>query len=155
MLPTTALRLSEGPAALTASTDTPWVPLGPGRAFKPIRFMRDDRGYVALMSVAPGTVIPPHRHSGDVHAYMLAGERELSSGERLGPGDYVYEPAGNTDWWQAIGDRPAIVLIVVYGAVEYLAEDGSVARRFSGATQEAAYRAHCNRLGVTALDLTD
>lgn len=152
---TTALPLSEGPASLTADADTPWIPLGPGRAFKPIRFMKGDRGYVALMSVDPGTTIPPHRHTGEVHAYMLSGERELSTGERVGPGDYVFEPAGNTDWWTAVGDTPAIVLIVVHGSVEYLAADGSVAQRFSGATQEAAYRAHCARLGLAALDLTD
>ena len=49
------------PAALTAGADTPWVPLGPGRAFKPIRFLRDDRGYVALMSVEPGATVGDQR----------------------------------------------------------------------------------------------
>lgn len=142
-------------ARLTAAKDTPWVPLSEGRAFKPIRFLSDDRGYVALMRVDVGTAIPPHRHTGEVHALNLEGHRELGSGEIVGPGDYVYEPAGNLDTWKAIGDEPVIVLIVVHGSVEYLGPDGEVARRFSAQTQEACYREYCVEIGVPALDLVD
>jgi len=149
------IRLAEGPARATADADTPWVPLGEGRAFKPIRFMSRDRGYVALMRVDPGTVIPPHRHSGEVHAFNLSGSRALSSGEVIGPGDYVYESAGNVDSWKAVGEAPVIVLIVVHGTVEYLAPDGTVAARFSAATQEAAYRGHCEAQGLPLRDLVD
>jgi anti-sigma factor ChrR (cupin superfamily) len=143
------------PASLTADTDTPWVPLGPGRAFKPIRFLRDDRGYVALMSVEPGHGIPPHRHTGEVHAFNLEGFRRLDSGEVVGPGDYVFEPAGNTDSWATEGDAPVIVLIVVNGAVEYLGPDDQVVARYSAATQETAYRRYCEEHALPALDLLD
>lgn len=140
---------------VTRDTDTQWVPLGPGRMMKPIRFLSGDRGYVALMHVDPGTVIPRHRHTGEVHAINLSGRRELMNGEMVGPGDYVYEPAGNVDSWRAVGDEPAIVHIVVHGAVEYLADDGSVARRFSSAVMEEAYRAHCRAAGLPLADLVD
>lgn len=154
---TTAARtlLHTTPARLTRSVDTPWVPLGPGRAFKPIRFLSNDRGYVALMRVDPGTVIPPHRHTGEVHALNLEGDRELCSGERIGPGDYVFEPAGNIDTWQAVGDQPAIVLISVFGAVEYLDDDGNVATRFSSRSMEAVYRTYCAANGINIHDLLD
>lgn len=143
------------PAALTAEADTPWVPLGPGRAFKPIRFLRDDRGYVALMSVEPGFGLPPHRHTGEVHAFNLAGSRRLDSGEVVEAGDYVFEPAGNVDSWATEGDLPVIVLIVVTGAVEYLGADGEVMARYSAVTQEAVYRRYCDEQGLPVRDLVD
>jgi 2,4'-dihydroxyacetophenone dioxygenase len=51
-----------------------------------------------------------------VYAFNLEGSRELiDSGEVVGPGDYVYEPAGNADSWRVIGDEPCIVFIVTRG----------------------------------------
>ena len=38
----------------------------------------------------------------------------------------MHEPAGNTDWWEAIGDVPPLVMVVVMGAVEYIRHDGVV-----------------------------
>lgn len=145
--------LTDEPARTTAKDDAPWVPLSEGRAFKPIRFLADDRGYVALMRVDPGTVIPPHRHTGEVHAYNLEGSRELVTGELIGPGDYVFEPAGQVDTWRAVGDVPAIVLIVVFGSVEYLDESGAVARTFSSESMAATYREYCARRGIAPLEL--
>jgi 2,4'-dihydroxyacetophenone dioxygenase len=147
--------LAHWPAHLTAADDTPWVPLGPGRAFKPIRFQRNDAGYVALMRVDPGIAIPLHRHTGSIHAYGIAGTRRLGSGEIVGPGDYVFEPVGNTDTWATEGDDAVVVLIIVSGAVEYLADDGSVSARYSAKTQETVYRNYCQEIGIQPLDLVD
>lgn len=143
------------PARMTPAAATPWVPLAQGRAFKPIRFLRDDRGYVALLRLDPGTVVPPHRHTGELHAYTLSGCRELASGERVGPGDYVYEPAGCIDAWTAVGDEPVIVLIVLHGAVEFLDAGGAVAWRYSAQIKEKAYREHCAAHGLEPLDLVE
>ena len=41
----------------------------------------------------PGAIMPLHRHTGEIHAYNLAGTRTLCTGEVIGPGDYVFEPA--------------------------------------------------------------
>lgn len=148
-----AIPLTDEPARLTRNQDTPWVPLGDGRAFKPIRFLAKNRGYVALMRVDPGTVIPPHRHTGEVHAYNLEGYRELVGGEVVGPGDYVFEPAGQVDTWKAVGDAPAIVLIVVFGTVEYLGEDGEVVKTFSSDAMEGIYREFCADHDIAPLTL--
>ena len=48
---------------------------------------------------------------------ILKASRQLCTGELIGPGGYVYEPAGNTDWWTVVGDVPLVVLVVVMGAV--------------------------------------
>jgi 2,4'-dihydroxyacetophenone dioxygenase len=146
--------LAMRPALQTRVADLPWTPLVAGLSFKPLRFFADDRGYAALLRLEPGTVIPLHRHTGEIHAINLQGSRELASGELVGPGDYVFEPAGNVDAWAAVGDTHLVVMIVVTGAVEYLAPDGGVLMRSTAATLEAIYRAHCASLCAPAQDLT-
>ncbi len=93
-----------------------------------------------LLRVEPGTLIPRHRHEGDVHAFNLAGRRELHTGEIVGPGGYVYEPPGNVDSWRAIGDEPVIVHVVARGALDYLGEDDRVLSRSTTSSTGESYR---------------
>ena len=132
----------------------PWIPLGPGESFRPLRFLAQDRGRVLLLRLEPGTLVPLHRHLGEVHAYNLAGRRKLiETDEIVGPGGYVYEPAGNVDSWMAVGDEPVIVHITSYGAMEYLGPSGDVVRRDSAASLRDAYLRHCAENGIASLDL--
>ena len=123
----------------------PWVPLAPGFAFKVLRAPSDDDTWVELLRLDPGTVIPRHRHTGEVHAYTLAGQRELiDDGTVVGPGSYVFEPAGNVDSWRAVGDEPLIIFVTVRGAIEYLDEHGAVVRRSTAMTASKHYREGCS-----------
>ncbi len=131
----------------------PWIPLGPGAAFKPLRFLSGGEGRVLLLRLEPGTVVPRHRHLGEVHAYNLAGRRRLDTGAMVGPGGYVYEPVGNVDSWTAVGDEPVIVLVTTYGAMEYLAEDGEVLQRDTAASLRGRYERHCAEKGLEVLEL--
>jgi hypothetical protein len=125
----------------------PWIATGPGKAFRPLRFTAD--GWSELMRLEPGSMVALHRHTGEVHAFNLSGTREIfGTGDRVGPGGYVYELAGNVDEWGAVGDEPCIVHIKVAGAVEYLGEDGQVVETVSAETQRAAYLAWCREHGV-------
>jgi len=134
----------------------PWIPQGPGNSFKPLRFLREDRGWVLLLRLEPGTVIARHRHTGEVHGFNLSGQRKLlETGEVIGPGGYVYEPAHNVDSWMAVGTEPVIVHITVHGAVEYLDERGEVTRRYTSSTQQEVYRKFCAEHGVPMLDLVE
>ena len=133
----------------------PWIPLGEGKSFKPLRFFKDDRGFAELLKIEPGTVIPLHRHTGEIHAFNLEGTRELCTGELIGPGEYVYEPAGNVDWWKAVGDVPCVIFVTVGGAVEFLADDNSVTRSVSGVTLQNLYREYCAANGSEMFDLVD
>ncbi|HET9820140.1 MAG TPA: cupin domain-containing protein [Rhodanobacteraceae bacterium] len=143
------------PAHLVADADLPWVPSGtPGKSSKPLRFM-GERGFVEMLRMEPGTVMPLHRHTGEVHVLHLAGERLLSSGERVGPGDYVFEPAGNVDWWKVVGEETLVALVVVMGEVEFLGPGGEVRFTASAATQRTAYEKHCERNGLAVKRLTD
>jgi 2,4'-dihydroxyacetophenone dioxygenase len=131
------------------------VPLGAEKAFKPLRFLRDNRGFVELLRLQPGAEIPLHRHTGEVHAFNLQGSRRLCTGEIIGPGGYVYEPAGNTDSWRVHGDEELVVMVVVMGAVEYLTREGQVSKRYEADTLLEIYREFCVAQGIDAVDLID
>jgi len=129
--------------ALPVDTDAmPWIATGPGKSFRPLRFAAD--GWSELMRIEPGSAVALHRHTGEVHALNLSGTREiLGSGELVGPGGYVYEPAGTVDGWGAVGDEPCVVHIKVTGTIEYLGDDGRVIESVDAETQRAVYLAWC------------
>ncbi len=141
-------------ALLTVADSVPWIPLGEGESFKPLRFLGGNRGRVLLLRLEPGCVVPPHRHTGDVHAFNLEGSRELiDSGQVVGPGDYVYEPAGNADTWRVVGDLPCTVFIATRGTMEYLDEQGLVLRRDTTDSMRQAYLGFCAEHGIEVVDL--
>lgn len=119
-----------------------WIPEGPGKWSLPVNFLPDHEGWVELMRLRPGVRVSLHRHTGEVHALNLQGTRRLADGRVIGPGQYVYEPPGNVDWWEATGDCDLIVFVVVKGSVEYLAEDHSVSRQITTSTRVIDYQAH-------------
>jgi 2,4'-dihydroxyacetophenone dioxygenase len=124
--------------------EAPWVQLAPGFCFKLLHAPSDDETWVELLRLEPGTVIPRHRHTGEVHAYTLAGHRELiERGTTVGPGSYVFEPAGTVDSWRAVGNEPLIMVVAVRGAIEYLDDADSVIRRSTATTAAACYRRGC------------
>jgi len=154
-LPSSASALQYLPARIAGAPDMPWIPESPVKSWKPLRFFGDGRGFVEMMRMSPGAIMPLHRHTGEIHAFNLEGERLLCTGERIGPGEYVYEPSGNTDWWRVVGDVPLTVLVVVHGEVEFIAADGAVRNRVSAKTQLAVYREYCEANGLPVLDLID
>jgi hypothetical protein len=94
-------------------------------------------------------VVGRHRHRGDVHAFNLAGHRQiLGRDDVIGPGGYVYEPAGNVDSWKAVGDEECIVSIVVAGAMEYLDDDDHVIASDDTASLRATYLRWCEQAGT-------
>ncbi len=140
-----------GPARPLDTDGMPWIPTGPGKAFRPLLFTAD--GWSELMRLEPGSTVPLHRHTDEVHAFNLSGTREIfGTGERVGPGNYVYEPASTIDGWGAIGDEPCIVHIKVAGVIEYLDGSGQVTETASAATQRAVYLAWCQEHGVLPSD---
>ena len=152
-MPDTDLSLPFVASALRRAGLDGWIPEGDGKASLPLQFLPDGAGWVELMRLEPGVRIGLHRHSGEVHALNLQGTRRLSDGRTIGPGDYVFEPTDNVDWWQAVGDEPLIVHVVVKGHVEYVKADGSVTRRITTADRIVDYEKHCEAAGVSARNL--
>ena len=133
----------------------PWIPIKDGEWFKPLRFLSGNRGRTLLLRLEPGVIEPLHRHTGEVHGFNLEGSRQLlESGQIVGPGDYVYEPAGNQDSWMAVGDVPCVVFISLRGALEYLGPDGDVIARDDTESMAAGYRTYCEANGLEWFDLS-
>ena len=135
-------KLTPEPALPVDTDGMPWIATGPGKSFRPLRFAAD--GWSELMRLEPGSAVALHRHAGEVHAFNISGTREiLGTGELVGPGSYVYEPAGTVDGWGATGDEPCVVHIKVTGTIEYLDDSGQVIESVNAGTQRAVYLAWC------------
>ena len=142
------------PAHVSAAAELPWVLSGtPGKSAKLLRFLPDDRGFVELLRMEPGVVMPLHRHTGEIHAYNLTGSRQLCTGEIVRAGDYVYEPNGNTDWWKIVGEETMLALVVVIGKVEFLDAEGRVTATADAASQRAELERHCLQMGLPMPEL--
>jgi hypothetical protein len=145
--------MTPAPARATYALDTNdlgWVPATPGLSFKPLAFLPDNSGWVQLLRLEPGTVIPRHRHTGSVHALNLSGHRLLiDRDEVIGPMGYVRESPGDIDSWQAVGDEPCIVHVEVLGTVEYLDPSGTPELVVDGDLQQQLYTAWCRDHDLT------
>jgi 2,4'-dihydroxyacetophenone dioxygenase len=130
-----------------------WIPEGPGKWALPLQFLAEGAGWVEIMRLEPGIRVGLHRHTGEVHALTLAGARRLNDGRVVRAGDYIHEPAGNVDWWEAIGDDHLLVYVVVMGAVEYLGPHRTVLKRITAADRIADYGAHCAAAGIQPMHL--
>ena len=140
----TMTNLTERPIA----TDRlPWMPLGGGVSVRPLRFRGGER--TMQLRVEPGVTIPTHRHDGHVHALGLSGRRRLGDGAIAGPGDYVFEPAGNVDSWSCEGDAPCIIQITMTGRLTYLNADGGEGAFTDTPTLKKQFLAWCAEQGIT------
>jgi hypothetical protein len=52
---------------------------------------------------------------------------------------YVYEPPGNVDTWEAIGDEPCVIHIEVNGRIEHLDDRGEVVTVVDAASYRQIY----------------
>jgi 2,4'-dihydroxyacetophenone dioxygenase len=81
-----------------------------------------------------------------VHAFNLSGTQQiLGTGELVGPGDYVYEPNGNIDSWQAVGRHTLRRAHQSRRRRGLLDADGHVTERSDSASQHATYLAWCQQ----------
>ena len=83
--------------------------------------------------------------------FNLSRQRQLDTGEIVGPGGYVDEPAQNVDSWKAVGNEPVIVHIVSFGAMEYLGDDDQILRRDTVASLREIYLRYWSRKAADGL----
>jgi anti-sigma factor ChrR (cupin superfamily) len=109
--------------------DTPWLRLWKASMVRPLRFRDDDHGFTVLLRIERGGRCPRHRGTGDVQSFSLKGYFITASDDLVEPGDFLLLPPGRDDRWQAAGDGPAVMLLVVDGALEILNSSGEVTER--------------------------
>ncbi len=74
-----------------------WVPQSPTVAFRPLVLNVSQGYYINILRVRSSGVLSRHRHSRPVHAFTLRGRwRYLEHDWIATPGDYAFEPPGET-----------------------------------------------------------
>ena len=85
--------------------------------------------FAVRIRFAPGIVLPPHKHTGEVHAFTLSGEwsyLEHPDTPASRAGSYLFEPPGSTHTLKVAEHitEETDVVFVVYGAMIHLGPDG-------------------------------
>jgi 2,4'-dihydroxyacetophenone dioxygenase len=87
--------------------------------------------FAVRIRFAPGILLPPHKHTGEVHAFTLAGEWSYIEHPGIPPsraGSYLFEPPGSTHTLKVADHlrEETDVVFVVYGAMIHLGPKGEV-----------------------------
>jgi 2,4'-dihydroxyacetophenone dioxygenase len=123
------------PESFHAGSDSlPWADNWAGDpGIKLKLLMADIEGgrYAVRMLFAPGLLVAPHKHSGEIHAFTLAGEWAYAEYPDSPPnraGSYLFEPPGSTHTLKVAdhveGDTD--VLFIMYGAMLHLGAGGEI-----------------------------
>ena len=103
----------------------------PGIRLKLLMADIEGQRFAVRMRFAPGVTALPHKHTGEVHAFTLAGRwRYLDypdSPDNVA-GSYLFEPPGTTHTLQIAPDiaEETDVLFVIYGAMLHIDETGAI-----------------------------
>lgn len=88
--------------------------------------------FAVRIRFAPGTQLPPHKHTGSVYAFTLAGEwsyLEYTDSPPSTAGSYLYEPPGSIHTLKVADHVEGYtdVFFVIHGAMLVLDDNGKVA----------------------------
>ena len=123
------------PESFHAATDAlPWADEWAGDARIKLKLlMADVEGgrFAVRMLFEPGVQVFPHKHTGEVHAFTLAGEWayiDYPQSPSNTAGSYLFEPPGSTHTLKVADDAKGgtDVLFIIYGAMLHLDLEGAV-----------------------------
>lgn len=127
-----------------------WTPLSEGITSRPIMLNVSAGYYVHLMRVTRSGLLQRHRHSGQVHAYVLKGEWHYLEHEwRAQAGDFIFEPPGETHTLVVPEHcQEMLTLFTVYGSLMYVDPYGQAVDYDDVFTRIEKYKAHFEQLGL-------
>jgi 2,4'-dihydroxyacetophenone dioxygenase len=139
---------------MIGAADLPWVEQSEGVWFKPLRLSPERGMWANLLKVAAGGLVSRHRHHGPVEAWVLQGRwRYLEHAWVAAPGYYVHEPEGDVHTLVVEPEEEMMTLFIVYGAIDYLDDEGNVVRTDTAQSKLERYEAHCRAHGLEPLDV--
>ena len=133
-------------------TDDPrlWAPVGEGIWSRPIHLNVTGGFYVHLLKVKRSGLLQRHRHSGQVHAYVIKGKWLYLEHDWVATeGSYVFEPPGETHTLVVPDDcQDMVTLFTVFGALMYVDPQGQATGYDDVFTRIDKYRAHFESVGL-------
>jgi quercetin dioxygenase-like cupin family protein len=102
-----------------------WAPIAPDIWSRPMHLNVTGGFYVHLLKVKRSGLLQRHRHSGQVHAYVIRGKWLYLEHDWVAEeGSYVFEPPGETHTLVVPDDcQDMITLFTVHGALMYVWAD--------------------------------
>jgi 2,4'-dihydroxyacetophenone dioxygenase len=140
------------PTALPIETESfPWATFFPGIEVKLLRASEATASYTLLARFAPGTILPKHRHFGEVQAFTLRGRWHYREYDWVAnAGSLVFEPPGSTHTLHVPEDatEPAVILFMVTGGMALLTDEDEVFMLEDVPTMRERYRATLLDAGI-------
>ena len=158
MLSTPATMASPASAPTATPLDTesvPWVTFFPGIEVKLLRASEADAKYTLMARFAPGTILPKHKHFGEVQAYTMQGTWHYIEYDWFAhAGSLVYEQPGATHTLHVPEDakEPAVILFMVTGGMALLTDEDEVFMLEDVAAMRERYRETLVDAGVVVPD---
>ncbi len=129
-----------------------WAPISEGIWSRPIHLNVTGGFYVHLLRVRRSGLLQRHRHSGQVHAYVIRGKWLYLEHDWVArAGCYVFEPPGETHTLVVPDDcTDMVTLFTVHGALMYVDPQGNSTGYDDVFTRIEKYRAHFEAVGLGA-----
>lgn len=132
--------------------DLPYVDWMPGLRLKLLAADIEAARFVVRILFDAGTLLPPHMHTGTVHAFTNSGKwtyLEYDGKFDCTAGSYLSEPAGSVHTLKVADDNSEVtdVCFIVEGAMIHLNPDGSVMAIADAGTHIKDYAEACKAQG--------
>lgn len=130
--------------------DNFWVSVTESLSFKPLLLNTSAGYYINLLRVKKSGVLSRHRHSGEVHAFVLKGRWYYLEHDWTAEAmSFVYEPPGETHTLFVPDDvTEMITLFTVRGGYTYVSPEGEATGYEDVFTKLEATREHYLRAGI-------
>jgi quercetin dioxygenase-like cupin family protein len=146
-------------APTQATTDTkvvgteaiPWATFAPGIEVRMLRVGGESGTYTLMTRFGPGTVLPRHRHMGEVHAYTIQGRWYYREYDWVAEaGSYVYEPPNSVHTLTVPADNagPTVVLFTIHSGLVLISDDGDLLTIEDAQSMSMLYRAALEAQGI-------
>jgi len=129
-----------------------WANIAPGITSRPIHLNVTAGYYIHLLRVTRSGLLQRHRHSGQVHAYVIRGKWLYLEHDWVAEeGSYVFEPPGETHTLIVPDDcKDMVTLFTVHGSLMYVDPLGNSTGYDDVFSRIEKYRAHFESVGLGA-----
>ncbi|MFK7962488.1 MAG: 2,4'-dihydroxyacetophenone dioxygenase family protein [Burkholderiaceae bacterium] len=140
------------PDALGEHDERLWAAVAPDIWSRPLHLNVTGGFYTHMLKVKKSGVLQRHRHSGQVHAYVIKGswfylEHDWVATE----GSFIVEPPGETHTLTVPDDcHEMITLFTVHGSLMYVDPDGNAIGNDDVFSRIEKYREHFESVGLGA-----